>query len=75
MSSASHGAGCGVVLGICLVVLFQQFGYLNLSDIVPTIEYLAIGIVVGGVLGGLIGWVLGRAYLARHAADQAATSP
>ncbi|HYB79545.1 MAG TPA: hypothetical protein VEG66_07300 [Thermoplasmata archaeon] len=75
MSSATHGAGCGVVLGICLVVLFQQFGYLNLSDIVPTIEYLAIGIVVGGVFGGLIGWALGRSYLARHAADQAAASP
>jgi len=71
MSSATHGAGCGVVLGICLVVLFQQFGYLNLSDIVPTIEYLVIGILIGGILGGLIGWVLGRGYLARHAADQA----
>jgi len=75
MSSASHGAGCGVVLGICLVVLFQQFGYLNLSDIVPTIEYLVIGILVGGIIGGLIGWVLGRSYLARHAADQPTSSP
>ena len=75
MSSASHGAGCGVVLGICLVVLFQQFGYVNLSDIDPTIEYLVIGIVVGGVIGALIGWVLGRGYLARHAADQAANTP
>ena len=73
MSAASHGAGCGVVLGIVLVVLFQQFGFLDLSDLVPTIEYLAIGAVVGGVLGGLIGWVLGRSYLSRHAADAAAS--
>ena len=74
MSAASHGAGCGVVLGIVLVVLFQQLGYVNLSDIVPTIEYLVIGAVVGGILGALIGWALGRNYLARHAADQAAAS-
>ena len=74
MSSATHGAGCGVVIGICLVVLFQQFGYLNLSDIGPTIEYLVIGIVLGGVLGALIGWALGRAYLGRQAADEAVGS-
>jgi hypothetical protein len=74
MSAASHGAGCGVVLGIVLVVLFQQFGYLDLSDLIPTIEYLAIGAVVGGIIGALIGWALGRAYLSRHAADAAATS-
>lgn len=72
MSAGSHGAGCGVVLGIVLVVLLQQFGYLNLSDLIPTIEYLVIGAVVGGILGGLIGWVLGRNYLARQAADAAA---
>ena len=74
MSAASHGAGCGVVLGIVLVVLFQQFGYVNLSDLVPTIEYIVIGAIVGGILGGLIGWALGRNYLARQSADQAAAS-
>ena len=70
MSAASHGAGCGVVLGIVLVVLFQQLGYLDLSDLVPTLEYLIVGAVIGGIFGGLIGWVLGRSYLSRHAADQ-----
>ncbi len=74
MSAASHGAGCGVVLGIVLVVLFQQFGYVNLSDLLPTIEYLLIGAVIGGILGALIGWALGRSYLSRHAADAAAGS-
>jgi ABC-type nitrate/sulfonate/bicarbonate transport system permease component len=72
MSAASHGAGCGVVLGIVLVIFLQQVGYLDLSDLVPTVEYLVIGAVVGGVLGVLIGWALGRSYLARHAADEAA---
>jgi membrane protein YqaA with SNARE-associated domain len=70
MSATSHGAGCGVVLGIVLVVLFQQLGYLDLSDLVPTLEYLILGGVIGGVLGALIGWALGRSYLSRHAADQ-----
>jgi len=74
MSAASHGAGCGVVLGIVLVILFQQLGYLDLSDLVPTLEYLIIGGVVGGIVGALIGWVLGRSYLARHPPDQASTS-
>jgi len=72
MSAASHGAGCGVVLGIVLVVFLQQLGYVNLSDLIPTIEYILIGAIVGGVLGGLIGWALGRGYRARRAADQAA---
>ena len=74
MSAASHGAGCGVVLGIVLVVLFQQLGYVNLSDLVPTIEYIVIGAIAGGILGGLIGWALGRNYLARQAANQATPS-
>jgi len=74
MSAASHGAGCGVVLGIVLVVFLQQVGYLDLSDLVPTLEYLIVGAVIGGVLGTLIGWALGRNYLARHAADAAASA-
>ena len=74
MSAASHGAGCGVVLGIVLVILLQQLGYLDLSDLIPTIEYLLVGGVIGGVFGALIGWVLGRSYLSRQAAA-AATSP
>jgi len=66
MSAASHGAGCGVVLGIVIVILLQQVSYLDLSGLVSSIEYLLVGAVIGGVLGGLIGWVLGRSYLARH---------
>lgn len=67
MSAASQGAGSGVVIGLVLVLLLQQFGSLDLSDLIPAIEYLLIGGVIGGILGGLIGWALGRSYLARHA--------
>ncbi len=66
MSAASHGAACGVVLGIVFVLLAQEFGYLDLTDLVSTLIYLVIAIVVGAVLFGLIGMALGRAYLAKN---------
>ncbi len=66
MSAASHGAACGVVLGIVGVIFLQQASYLSLSDLLPAVKYLAIGAVVGGVVCGVIGWLLGRSYLARH---------
>jgi tetrahydromethanopterin S-methyltransferase subunit C len=74
MSATSHGAACGVVIGIVFVVFLQQISYLDLSNLVPSLVDLAVGAVVGGVLGAVIGRLLGRAYLARHAAD-AATQP
>ncbi len=66
MSATGSGAAAGVVLGLCLVLLAQQLGYLGLSDLVRGIEYLVVGAVVGGILFALIGWALGRRYLARN---------
>ncbi|MGD0588241.1 MAG: hypothetical protein ABSA63_05540 [Thermoplasmata archaeon] len=74
MSATSHGASCGVVLGIVIVIFLQQIAYLDLSDLVPALEYLIIGIIVGGVIGAGIGFVLGRSYLARHELNQATSS-
>jgi len=74
MSAASHGAESGVVLGIVIVLLLQQVGSLDLSDLVPAIEYLVIGGVIGGIFGALIGWALGRSYLARHSVAAASGS-
>ena len=70
MSAATHGAGCGVVLGIVIVIFLQQIAVFDLSDLVPALEYLLIGAVIGGALGTLIGWALGRSYLSRHAASE-----
>jgi hypothetical protein len=67
MSATGSGAAAGVVLGLVLVLLAQQLGFLGLSDLVHAVEYLVIGAVVGGILFGVIGWALGRRYLARHA--------
>jgi hypothetical protein len=68
VSATSHGAGCGVVLGIVFVLLVQQLGYLNLSVLVPAVEDLVIAGIVGGVLGAIIGWTLGRRYTSNHPA-------
>jgi NhaP-type Na+/H+ or K+/H+ antiporter len=62
MSAASRAAGSGVVLGIIAVLLAQQFGYIELSNIGPTVLYLVVGAIVGGVVFGLLGWILGRRY-------------
>jgi NhaP-type Na+/H+ or K+/H+ antiporter len=66
VSATSHGAACGVVLGIVLVIFLQQVAYLDLSDLVPALEYLIVGAIIGGVIGALVGMVLGHSYLARH---------
>ncbi|MGI0053581.1 MAG: hypothetical protein ACREC5_06005 [Thermoplasmata archaeon] len=60
MSSTSQGAGSGAVLGVVLVLLAQQLGFLGLSALVPALEYLLAGALLGGVLGGLLGWELAR---------------
>jgi len=74
VSATSHGAACGVVLGIVIVIFLQQVAYLDLSDLVPALEYLILGIIVGGVIGAGIGFVLGRSYLARHELKQTPAS-
>ena len=76
MSAGGQGAGAGVVIGICAVLLGQQLALFSLSDLVPAIEYLVVGAIIGGVLFGLIGWGLGRRYLSRHPPpDSGSASP
>lgn len=75
MSATSHGASAGIVLGIVAVVFGQQLGWFNLSDLLPAVEYLAIGIVVGGVLGAGIGYALGRRYTPKKSAPVAPWAP
>lgn len=66
MSATGSGAAAGVVLGLVLVLLAQQLGFLGLSDLDRAILYLVVGAVVGGVLFAMFGWAMGRRYLARH---------
>lgn len=66
MSATSHGAVSGIVIGICFILLSQQFGYLDLSSLVTGIVDLVIAMIVGAVIFGAIGMALGRSYLRRH---------
>ncbi len=72
MSSTSHGAAAGAVLGIVAVLLAQQLGLLSLSDLVMSVVYLVVGIVVGTAICGAIGMALGRKWVATHTAERSA---
>lgn len=63
MAGGASGAGSGVVFGIALVLLIQQFGYLDFSsNLVNALVYIIIFAVVFGIIFGVIGRALkGRA--------------
>jgi hypothetical protein len=60
MSATSSAASSGVVLGIVLVFLAQQFGLLALTDLATSVLYFAIGAIVLGVVFGVAARVAGR---------------
>lgn len=49
-----------------VVFLDQQFGYLDLTNLVNSLFYLVVAGAIGGVVGGLFGWALGRRYAKKH---------
>lgn len=60
MSPGGQAAVSGIVLGVVLVLLLQQFGPLSLSSLSMGLLALIIGGVIGGLAGGAIGARLGR---------------
>ena len=66
MGAGSSAAGSGVVVGICLVFLGQQFGLIDLSTLVNGILFLIAFAVVFGVVFGLLGVWLGKRYARKH---------
>lgn len=60
MSEASSAATSGVVLGIVLVFLLQQFGVISLTSLFTSILYFAIAAVIGGVMFGAAAVAAGR---------------
>lgn len=66
MGAGSSGAGSGLVVGICLVFLGQQFGFFDLSSLLLGIVYLVAFAVVFALLFGIVGAWLGRRYLRKH---------
>lgn len=67
MSAGGSAAGSGLVVGLCLVLLGQQFGFLDLSNLVTGLIYLIVFAVVFAVVFGLLGVWLGARYLRKHA--------
>jgi len=66
MGSGSSAAGSGLVVGLCLVFLGQQFGFLDLSVLVTAVIYLVAFAVVFAVVFGLLGVWLGARYMRKH---------
>jgi len=60
MSATSQATSSGVVFGIVLVFLLQQFGLLALSDLLMSVLYFAVAAIVGGVVCGLAARRAGR---------------
>jgi NhaP-type Na+/H+ or K+/H+ antiporter len=57
---AISGAASGAILFVVVVLLGQQFGYVDLSGLVTGILYLVIPALVGGVIFGVLGGILAR---------------
>jgi hypothetical protein len=66
MGAGSSAAGSGLVVGLCLVFLGQQFGFFDLSGLVTGIIYLVVFAVVFAVIFGLLGMWLGARYVRKH---------
>lgn len=60
MGGGLKGGVSGVILGLAVVLLFQQLAYVDLGLLVPGVVYLVIGGLVGGVVFGLTGRRLER---------------
>jgi positive regulator of sigma E activity len=67
MSAGGSAAGSGLVVGLCLVFLGQQFGFFDLSSLVTGVIYLVAFAIVFAVVFGLVGMWLGARYLRKHA--------
>ncbi|MGA7860607.1 MAG: hypothetical protein WCB19_01965 [Thermoplasmata archaeon] len=66
MGAGSSAAGSGLVVGLCLVFLGQQFGFFDLSNLVTGVIYLVAFAVVFAVVFGLAGMWIGARYLRKH---------
>ena len=53
MSAVSSAASSGVILGIVIVFLLQQFGYLALTALIPSLLYFIVAAILGGVIFGV----------------------
>lgn len=55
MRSGGQNVLDGVVVGLALIVLAQELGYLSLSELTMGLEWLVIGAAAFGLMFGLLG--------------------
>lgn len=67
MGAGSSAAGSGLIVGLCLVLLGQQFGLLDLSILLTGVVYIVAFSIGFAVVFGLIGMWLGAWYMRKHA--------
>jgi hypothetical protein len=81
VSAASSAAGDGVVFGLVVAFLGQEFGVINQGPLLYGLGTIIGAALVFGIVFGVIGAVLGRRYLRTHApapepsTEGVATSP
>ena len=71
MAGGASGAASGAVLGLALILLIQQFGYLDFSStLLNGLVYILVFVIAFGVIFGVVGKVLrGRALRKLEAAS------
>ena len=75
MHPGRAGAASGVILGIVLVLLAQQFGYFDLSTFVNALIILIAVAILFGVVFGILGIALYRSALRRAGGVQPWEAP
>jgi NhaP-type Na+/H+ or K+/H+ antiporter len=60
MSAVTTAAGSGVVLGIVIVFLLQQFGRIAFNGFLLSLLLLVAAGIVGGVIFGVAAWATAR---------------
>lgn len=56
MTLAMSTATSGAALGLVVVLLLQQLGFLSLSQLVPSVVLVAFAAFLGAVAFGALGW-------------------
>ena len=59
MGGGASGVGSGIVMGVAVALLGQQFGVVDLATLTG-VEYLVFFALLGAIVFGLIGRSLGR---------------
>ncbi|MCI4320360.1 MAG: hypothetical protein L3J87_04015 [Thermoplasmata archaeon] len=57
---AISGAASGAILFVVVVLLGQQFGYVDLSNLTTGVLYLVVPALIGGIIFGILGGALAR---------------